>query len=63
LTDYFVNAGCVRLSLPGQVDRKDVGGVRRYESFLPRTLAGRQVEAAVFDEQWLRVTFGKKEAS
>jgi arsenite-transporting ATPase len=36
---------------------------QRRRLVLPRTLAGRQVEAAVFDEQWLRVTFGKKEAS
>jgi len=30
---------------------------------LPRTLAGRGVEGAVFADEWLRVTFGKKEAS
>jgi hypothetical protein len=30
---------------------------------LPRTLAGRQVDGAAFADQWLRVTFGRKEAS
>jgi len=36
---------------------------QRRRLVLPRTLAGRQVEMAAFDEQWLRVTFGRKEAS
>ena len=36
---------------------------QRRHLVLPRTLAGREVESAAFDEQWLRVTFGKKEAS
>jgi len=36
---------------------------QRRRLVLPRTLAGRQVETAAFDEQWLRVTFGRKEAS
>jgi arsenite-transporting ATPase len=30
---------------------------------LPRTLAGRDVESAAFEEQWLQVRFGRKEAS
>jgi arsenite-transporting ATPase len=36
---------------------------QRRHLVLPRTLAGRHVDGAAFDEQWLRVTFGKKEAS
>jgi arsenite-transporting ATPase len=36
---------------------------QRRHLVLPRTLAGRQIESAVFDEQRLRVGFGAKEAS
>jgi len=36
---------------------------QRRRLVLPRTLAGREVENAAFQEQWLRVTFGRKEAS
>ncbi|MCG6919978.1 MAG: ArsA family ATPase [Acidobacteria bacterium] len=36
---------------------------QRRHLVLPRTLSGRQVEGAAFADQWLRVTFGKKEAS
>jgi arsenite-transporting ATPase len=36
---------------------------QRRHLVLPRTLAGRGVEAAAFADEWLRVTFGKKEAS
>jgi arsenite-transporting ATPase len=36
---------------------------QRRHLVLPRTLAGRAVEGAAFDDAWLRVTFGDKEAS
>ena len=36
---------------------------QRRHLVLPRTLAGRVVEGAAFADEWLRVTFGKKEAS
>ena len=36
---------------------------QRRHLVLPRTLAGRGVEGAAFSDEWLRVTFGKKEAS
>ncbi len=36
---------------------------QRRHLVLPRALAGRQVETAAFADEWLRVTFGKKEAS
>jgi arsenite-transporting ATPase len=36
---------------------------QRRRLVLPRTLAGREVENAAFQDQWLRVTFGRKEAS
>ena len=36
---------------------------QRRHLVLPRTLAGRAVEGAAFDDAWLRVTFGEKEAS
>jgi len=36
---------------------------QRRHLVLPRTLAGRSVEGAAFADEWLRVTFGKKEAS
>ena len=36
---------------------------QRRHLVLPRTLAGRGVEGAAFADEWLRVTFGKKEAS
>ena len=36
---------------------------QRRHLVLPRTLAGRDVESAAFEEQWLRVKFGRKEAS
>jgi arsenite-transporting ATPase len=36
---------------------------QRRHLVLPRTLAGRAVEGAAFDDVWLRVTFGEKEAS
>ncbi len=36
---------------------------QRRHLVLPRTLTGRGVEKAAFADEWLRVTFGKKEAS
>jgi arsenite-transporting ATPase len=36
---------------------------QRRHLILPRTLSGRGVEGAAFADQWLRVTFGRKEAS
>jgi arsenite-transporting ATPase len=36
---------------------------QRRHLVLPRTLAGRGVEGAAFEDVWLRVTFGRKEAS
>ena len=36
---------------------------QRRHLVLPRTLAGRAVEGAAFDDAWLRVTFGETEAS
>jgi len=36
---------------------------QRRHLVLPRTLAGRCVDGAAFADQWLQVTFGKKEAS
>jgi arsenite-transporting ATPase len=36
---------------------------QRRHLVLPRTLAGRGVESAAFVDEWLRVTFGEKEAS
>jgi arsenite-transporting ATPase len=36
---------------------------QRRHLVLPRTLSGRDVEGAAFADEWLRVTFGEKEAS
>ena len=36
---------------------------QRRHIVLPRTLAGRSVASAAFEDQRLRVTFGSKEAS